>query len=537
MKKVLLTKSKQIQVTGTVTDLIRKHTIGVVATTPTISSSTGLRDIYKPNNGTNTYMQRKSFQSIYEDMFKLLMRLPDKALQQRVIDAINGRSDKSANQCKQCACKIPPKISVSTQTEVLDLKDFLQKSDDIKVKKDEEQKPKLPAPATGLAASSATSTSEPVKVVRKRGRKRNTSVPQVVKRSAAEMALQEREDKQLTPLPAVKKKKQESAVSGRLQQRRDSVSSNYSSCLGEINLLDMYNQVDNYINNDNEHTIISTMANEFQRADIMSESGLLPIHDAILMGDSHYVQRQLIVWSKLKNLKDLSELLSADGEDCMQLAITNNSAPEIVEILLKAGLLPNHIYEESNTALHLAIINNVQLESLRHLMHVIDLNLVLQMNDDGYTALHIAARHNHYKLAEVICDVIDERQLGRPVYLRDTKDLSSLESSMDEKKFAKYYEHACDRLEHNKTKLMGRSLKREVINGTEARAGNTPLYYAIEGELEHMCYFLLAHLSDPDEENLSGHSPKSYHYEFARVLRINLKIARIMDKVTSILNG
>lgn len=52
-----------------------------------------------------------------------------------------------------------------------------------------------------------------VKVPRKRGRKRNTCVPQVVKRSAAQMALQEREDKQLTPLHPIKKKKTETPVS------------------------------------------------------------------------------------------------------------------------------------------------------------------------------------------------------------------------------------------------------------------------------------------------------------------------------------
>lgn len=54
---------------------------------------------------------------------------------------------------------------------------------------------------------------------------------------------------------------------------------------------------------------------------------------------------------------------------------------------------------------------------------------------------------------------------------------------------------------------------------------------------EHLCYFLLAHLADPDEENLSGHSPKSFHYEYARLLRINLKVSRVMDKVTAILNS
>lgn len=264
-----------------------------------------------------------------------------------------------------------------------------------------------------------------------------------------------------------------------------------------------------------------------------------------MLGDVQRVQRQAYVWSKLKGNVDFNELVSVDGEDCLQLALTNDSDAEIVKVVLNAGVLPNHIYEDSNTALHIAIINNVQLESLRQLMLRIDLNLLLQRNDDGYTAFHIAVRHNRYKMAEIICDAIDQRQLGEPVYKRASNETHETHSDnnskgtdvKDEKQFAKFYEHACDRLDNNKDKLLTHQLKRKIINASEARAGNVSLFYAIEGELEHFCYFLLAHLTNPDEENLSGHSPKSYHYEFARVLRINLKVSRIMDKVIGILNA
>lgn len=258
------------------------------------------------------------------------------------------------------------------------------------------------------------------------------------------------------------------------------------------------------------------------------------------MDDVQGVQRQAYVWTKLKGDVDFNELVSADGEDCLQLALTNDCDAEIVKVILTAGVLPNHIYEDSNTALHLAIINNVRLESLRQLMLRIDLNLLLKTNDDGYTALHIAVRHNRYKMAEIICDTIDQRELGEPVYTRtstEKEDTSIGSNSKDEKQFAKFYEQACDRLDNNRDRLLRRALKHEILNASEARAGNVSLFYAIEGELEHFCYFLLAHLTNPDEENLSGHSPKSYHYEFARVLRINLKISRVMDKVVGILNG
>ncbi|XP_064541206.1 uncharacterized protein Charon [Drosophila montana] len=548
MKKVLLTKSQHVRVTTP--DIMKKAPNG--ATTPPIISSSSVRVMHMPTNViTNTYMQRKSFQSIYEDIFKLLMRLPDKALQQRVIDAINGRNDKSAilnpNQCKQCSINEQKqkalKVNASTQTEIIETKELeiAKHIQPVKSVKKEECRVETKS-AVVSSSGNEIPTETAKKVPRKRGRKRNTCVPQVVKRSTAQMALQEREEKQLTPLPPQKKKKVDNSEpspsaspipQGSPMQRRDSVMSNLSN-LSDINVLEMCNQMDNYINNDNERTILLMMEKEFLRAEEMSVEGLLPIHDAMLVGDVQCVQRQVYVWTKLKGNKDFNEILSADGEDCLQLALTNDCDPEIVRVVLNAGVLPNHIYEDANTAVHIAIINNVQLESLRELMQRIDLNLLLLTNDDGYTALHIAVRHNRYRMAEIICDTIDQRELGAPIYRRASDEVKE---TNDEKTFAKYYERACDRLEHNKEKLLRRQLKHEILNATEARAGNASLFYAVEGELEHLCYFLLAHLANPDEENLSGHSPKSFHYEYARVLRINLKVSRIMDKVNGILNG
>ncbi|XP_060666040.1 uncharacterized protein LOC132798264 isoform X1 [Drosophila nasuta] len=586
MKKVLLTKSQQIRVSNP--EIKMKPLIGVGVTAATTTSpppvSVPVRVMHVQTNViTNTYMQRKSFQSIYEDIFKLLMRLPDKALQQRVIDAINGRSDKSSsstissNQCKQCAAKEekPLKINASTQTEFLETKETKIESSftEVAIKSDLPLKQECPTTKTETPTKEeSTESGKPsdpaVKVPRKRGRKRNTCVPQVVKRSAAQMAMQERENKQLTPLQTNKKKKLtavDATTSGSYNtnannvnvnnsssciQRRDSMSSNFSLSLSDISLTECSKQIDTYIENGVQDTILATMSKEFRISHVMNDEGLLPIHDAILENNIYGVQRQVFVWSKMKQNVALNELLSQAGEDCLQLAITNDSDPEIVKIIINAGVLPMYIYEDSNTALHLAIINNIQLDSLQMLMLHIDLNLLLLTNDDGYTALHIAIRHNRYKMAEVICDTIDQRQLGASVYRRPiegTLDEAKAEGSSnssnkslevkDEQRFAKFYERACDKLEHNKDKLLGRRLKNEILNASETRAGNACLFYAVEGELEHLCYFLLAHLSDPDEENLSGHSPKSFHYEFARVLRISLKIARIMDKVIGILNG
>lgn len=217
MKKVLLTKSQHKFVTTT--DIIKKPQ-NFATTAATTMNLANVRVMHMQSDvTTDTYMQRKSFQSIYEEIFKLLMRLPDKALQQRVIDAINGRSDKSSilnpNQCKQCSINeqqkaISLKVNASTQTETLETKETNSSKANLNVcvKQIEPVKP-----VKNESDSHKTELTAPEKVPRKRGRKRNTCVPQVVKRSAAQMALQEREEKQLTPLPVPKKKKLETIVS------------------------------------------------------------------------------------------------------------------------------------------------------------------------------------------------------------------------------------------------------------------------------------------------------------------------------------
>ncbi|BFF95408.1 uncharacterized protein DMAD_12814 [Drosophila madeirensis] len=533
MKKVLLTKTQRIERVPCATDLILKQTapVRVVAAAAPLNS--------------NAYIQRKSFQSVYEDIFRLLLRIPDKGMQQRVMDAINGRgSDKASTTFtsqleKQCYCGAS-KANASTQTDEEprpstsyrhhatpnSLQKLLLESD---------------SPDSGVPSGTSPSParSAPLIVAKKRGRKRNNCVPKVVKVSAAEQAQQEREDKQLTPV-IIKKKKLDlpepaiKEIQRPISERRSSDISNIS-----IDVEQGLEAVDTFIRDgtDKEQLkalLVRIMTNEFKTARVLSPEGLLPIHDAILKGDTNGVKRQIFTCTHTN--VNINEMLSAEGEDCLELALVNDADPELVTDLLKAGCLPNHIYENSNTALHLAVINNINLESIRELMLRIDLELLLQTNDDGYTALHLTVRHNQYNVAETILDCIDKRQLaGEPVYERATEETDP--KLAPEKAFAKYYERACDRLELTKHRLKDRRLKMDILNAVESRAGNTPLFFAVEQEQEHFCYFLLAHMCDPDQENLSGHSPKSFHYEYARILRINLKISRVMDKVIGILNG
>ncbi|EDV57320.2 uncharacterized protein LOC6542953 [Drosophila erecta] len=546
MKKVLLTKTLHNRpVVAGGSDLLLAKPVG----------SLRLISIPAPQNA-NTYIQRKSFKSVYEEIFKLVMRIPDKALTQRVIDAINGGNNSDtitiSHQDKQCSCGVQ-KVDASSQTE-WDTENRTSGSDITVI--NEESSEANGNTNSHMASPSSTPlepTLEPTKVPKKRGRKRNTCVPKVVKRSAAEMALQEREEKQLTPVITKKKKKEVNHAPNyegnrctkETPQRRNSNMSDISISSVQLNQYlvedyisgncnsDQLSLVDDYTNEDSKKRILRIMANEFKKSNIMSAEGLLPIHEKLLHGDICGVKRQIFVCCHA-NL-DINDLLTTDGEDCLELALTNDTDPEIISLILDARLLTHHIYENSNTALHLAVINNINIESVRLLMRRIDLNSLLLTNDDGYTVLHLAVRNNQFLVAEAILDAIDDRELGETVYRRTQEAANANER--DEKGFAKYYDRACERLELSKQSLKNRTHKRNVINASEARGGNPPLFYAVEGEQEHLCYFLLAHLADPDEENLSGHSPKSYHYEYARTLRINLKVARVMEKVISILNS
>jgi len=168
---------------------------------------------------------------------------------------------------------------------------------------------------------------------------------------------------------------------------------------------------------------------------------------------------------------DINELVSSDGEDCLELALTHDSDTEIISLILRAGCQTDHLYENSNTALHLAVINNINIESIRLLMRRIDLNSLLLTNDDGYTVLHLAVRNNQFLVAEAILDIIDERELGETVYRR-TQEVPNANES-DEKAFARYYDRACERLELSKSKLKNRRHKMEVINASEVRMSFT----------------------------------------------------------------
>lgn len=113
-------------------------------------------------------------------------------------------------------------------------------------------------------------------------------------------------------------------------------------------------------------------------------------------------------------------------------------------------------------------------------MEKIDLKLLLHLNDDGYTPLHMVIRANSYIRAEIILNTLDERLLGKPSFTRN------LSTSLTEAEFSKYYEEACKKLEQkysNTTRNAQPKLKKKFLEMGDRKSGNTALFFSIENKL------------------------------------------------------
>nr|XP_036214796.1 uncharacterized protein LOC106615599 isoform X4 [Bactrocera oleae] len=228
-----------------------------------------------------------------------------------------------------------------------------------------------------------------------------------------------------------------------------------------------------------EEHIIRKMAEEFIDADIRRD-GLLAIHRTIIENDLDALRRQIFVWRKIRKVEDLNTLLTDDDENCLQLAIVQDCYPKIINVLLNEGLNTNEIDDHSNTSIHLAVLNEIEDNSLRLLMEKIDLKLLLHLNDDGYTPLHMVVRANSYIRAEIILNALDERLSGKPSFTRNFTSTSS------ENEFSKYYEDVCKKLEQkysNTTRNAQPKLKKKFLEMGDRKSGNTALFFAIENKL------------------------------------------------------
>uniref|UniRef100_A0A034WBW0 Nuclear factor NF-kappa-B p110 subunit n=2 Tax=Bactrocera dorsalis TaxID=27457 RepID=A0A034WBW0_BACDO len=503
----------------------------------------------------------------YAELFRVVLQIPEKDVQLRILEAVNGKS--STAQIVHALCPNCKKTfgnstdSFKEKATQTDITEEVTHSANQAIKiitlplktsqntlhsshGDGSQERNSPALQRNVISTTVTRnhtivqqsveskssgdqlskindlTDAPVK----RKRKRKVCLPQVVKKSHAQMA-----HTQLQPkLKARKIEKSQDinqAAANELNRRSrsDSIISISSDILNDI----IFDSPEPH--KTKEEHIMRKMAEEFIDADIRTD-GLLAIHRTIVENDLDALRRQIFVWKKIRKVEDLNTLLTDDDENCLQLAIVQDCFPKIINVLINEGLNTNEIDDHSNTCIHLAVLNEIDDKSLRLLMEKIDLKLLLHLNDDGYTPLHMVVRTNSYNRAEIILNTLDERLSGIASFTRDFSAKSS------ENEFSKYYEDVCKKLEQkygNTTRNAQPKLKKKFLEMGDRKSGNTALFFAIENKLEHFVFFLLAHLTDPRVMNFSGQDAKSYYAEFGKMLKLSLKVDNAMESVVTIL--
>ncbi|XP_017480854.1 PREDICTED: uncharacterized protein LOC108370105 [Rhagoletis zephyria] len=509
----------------------------------------------------------------YAELFRAVLQIPEKDVQHRILDAVNGWSSTEqivhalCPNCKQTfGNSINNRKEVAIQTDLngsnpainLITLESTQSEMNSNANSDDSRDRSSPALQKSIISSTMTpntasaqvnsnqqhKTSEyqsqqlnmpngpagTLTVPLKRKRKRKVCLPQVVKRSHAQMA-------QAQLQPKLKSRKMEKLNNPDIDSiesddldvlsifnRRDSIGTIASDFL--LELLDMPIE-----HTSREDHIMRLMAEEYLNADKRTD-GLLAIHRTIVANDLYALRRQIFVWKKLRQEEDLNGLLTDEDESCLKLAISQDCFPKIIDVLLKEDLNVNEIDNFSNTCVHLAILNEIELNSLRLLMQKIDLKLLLHLNDDGYTPLHLAVRTNSYLSAEIILNTLDERLRTKPLFVRDIRTAST------EADFNKYYEEICRNLAQkygNLTKNIQPKLKKAFLETGDRKSGNTALFFAIENKLEHFIFFLLAHLIDPRVSNFCGQDAKSYYSEFGKTLQLSLKVDSAMENVLTLL--
>lgn len=500
----------------------------------------------------------------YAELFRVVLQIPEKDVQLRILEAVNGKSSSSqivhalcpnckktfgnsADSFKEKATQtdITERVTHSTNEAIKVITLPLQSSQNSLHPSNGDDSRDGNSPALQRTVISTTITrnltiaqqsvepksrgdqtskvNDSINAPVKRKRKRKVCLPQVVKRSHAQMAHTQLQPK-LKARKIEKTPNIDQAPTNDLN-RSDSIISITSEFLNGISF-----ESPEPHKTKEEH-IIRKMAEEFIDADIRRD-GLLAIHRTIIENDLDALRRQIFVWRKIRKVEDLNTLLTDDDENCLQLAIVQDCYPKIINVLLNEGLNTNEIDDHSNTSIHLAVLNEIEDNSLRLLMEKIDLKLLLHLNDDGYTPLHMVVRANSYIRAEIILNALDERLSGKPSFTRNFTSTSS------ENEFSKYYEDVCKKLEQkysNTTRNAQPKLKKKFLEMGDRKSGNTALFFAIENKLEHFVFFLLAHLTDPRVMNFSGQDAKSYYSEFGKMLQLSLKVDNAMESVVTIL--
>lgn len=115
------------------------------------------------------------------------------------------------------------------------------------------------------------------------------------------------------------------------------------------------------------------------------------------------VEKMLKLIQKHDLADDLINLQNDKQETAIHMACTCDK-PDVVEALLMLGANPNLTNCDGNTALHIAVLENLELcvrKLLQSQRHKPNINLT---NDNGLTALHLAARNANEQIAKQLCE-------------------------------------------------------------------------------------------------------------------------------------
>ncbi|KAJ1520640.1 hypothetical protein ONE63_003748 [Megalurothrips usitatus] len=135
---------------------------------------------------------------------------------------------------------------------------------------------------------------------------------------------------------------------------------------------------------------VKSIFSEFKNCLSLNAEGKLPIHAAVENNDIAAVTRQCIL---LKARRSSVNLPNLKDESPLQLALIFGHS-SLVKVLLQHGADATAIDHEGNTTLHLAVMHAEDaLESLL-LSKQLSKKLLNCLNDDGFSALHLAAQHD-----------------------------------------------------------------------------------------------------------------------------------------------
>ncbi|XP_065357450.1 uncharacterized protein Charon [Calliphora vicina] len=459
------------------------------------------------------YQQRKRMLPEYKELFAALMRLPDKEMQKKLLAVINNHSIQHR--------------TIETQTDPADIKESTNiKQEAISPKPGSNGIVSTNTNGSGNDTPKSKDSSISGEAVKKRKRKRKVSLPQANKESRAKQLAKMNKPKTSTAnngvIVTTPSTLEQHELKSQKRQRIDSFS--ISECSSDV--ANIYE--------DTETNLIRAIEQSGNRLD----NGLLPIQDAVVKNQTNKLNVHIGIY-QVYRCTDLNEILTEEDEDLLQLAVINMCDPSIVSLLLEKGLNPDSLDADSNTIIHLAILNDIAVKSLEHLMKRIESKLLLTLNDEGYTPLHLAIRQDRYLLAECMINVLDERLVNKVFYKRQLDELETDESVL-KKQFKDYYEKVCLQMdfdeETNTSIIDNHELKQKLLQAGDRRSGNTVLYFAIDNKFEHLIYFLLAHLTDPRTENLSGLDCKTYFSEYGKSLNLSLNIDNTMEKVIKLLS-